>query len=110
MTRFIRTWTTIRQTLNCGSSVFPRNGDIQVDLAFPVFEQGDGEADGELCGLRAFHFVTQGELVEEDLIFGRQILVFNLVFQVEGEFPLLDIVSDMASRVRRYGAQFHISE
>jgi hypothetical protein len=50
-----------------------------MDLTFSVFQQGDGKLYGQFGCLGTFHFISKGELIEEDTI-------------LRIEFPLVDEV------------------
>ena len=53
---------------------------LKNDFPFAVFHDGDGEAHGQMRGVRAVHFLAEGELVERDDIFQGQFFPDDLIF------------------------------
>ena len=82
----------------------PAHGDIQLDLAIPVFQQGDGEPDGQLGGLGAIDLLAERKLVDEDVVPCIELALGDRIAQIEGELALGDGVARIGPRVRRCGA------
>ena len=84
---------TMRQTLNSGSSMRPVTGMSRLIFPSLSLQKRDGQAHGQLGGLGAFHPVSEGELIDDDLVFRIELHVGDQVLEVEGEGTLLDFVS-----------------
>src|SRR4030042_6766435 len=45
-----------------------RNREVQLDLSLSVFQQSNGQFNGQLGRIGALHFVSKGELIKEDIV------------------------------------------
>src|SRR6185503_1195441 len=88
--------------------VIQRTADRQIDVddAVAILHQRDGQKHGQLGGVGTFHFLAEGQLVEDDFVFGAELAIVELVLDVEGELAFLDAVTDVPDRIGRHGAQF----
>ena len=74
----------------------------------PVLEQRHRQHHRQLGGSGAIHLVAEGQLVEEEVILGRQLAVLYLVFHVEGELALLDTIARILGGIRRQGRKLEV--
>ena len=86
--------------MNLGSSDSACDGNIELDAAVAVLEQGDGELDRQAGGVGAVVFRAEGQLVDIETVFGLERLVFNQVMHVEGQLAFLERAADDISRRR----------
>ena len=81
-----------------------RNRKIQLDLSLPVFQEGDGQPDRQVGCLRAFNFVAEVELIDEDVVLRIEFPLRDQIFHIEGELAFLDGIACIFAGVRGCGA------
>jgi len=50
-----------------------------------------------LTGSRAFHLVAEGQLIDKQMVLGRQLFVLQLVSNAERQLALVDMVTGIFS-------------
>ena len=58
----------------------PGHRQVELDPAVAVLQQGDGQPDRQCRRLGAVHMVSQGQLVDFDMVPGIQLLLHDVVF------------------------------
>ena len=81
---------------------------LEVDLATAVLEQGHGQLHRQLERIRAVHLVTKGQLIEEDLVAGRELAVFHLVVQLGRQLAFFDAIAHVFGRVGGHAGQLEV--
>jgi hypothetical protein len=86
------------------------DGQVQVDDAVAVLQDGDGQIQGQVLGGGAFHPLAQGQLVHDDLVLAPHLALLELVFQVQGKLAGLDLAAHEGGRVGRQPGHLHVLE
>ena len=71
------------------------NRKVDVNDAVSILEQGDGEQDGRFDRGRTLDSFAEDELVQNDLILGRQFSILHLVLDVERKLAALNSIADV---------------
>src|SRR5262245_61088491 len=86
------------------------NGEVDLNLAVAIFEQGQRELDGELGGIGTFDFFTERELVEDDEIRGFELTLCDLVIHLDTEVAAVQAVAEKLAGIRTGRAEVHVAE
>src|SRR5262249_46136726 len=77
------------------------HGQIQINDAIAVLEEGNGNFQRQVPRIRTLHPVTELQLIDHELVSGGQVAVIDLVVDIGRQLALLNLVAGESSRVRR---------
>ncbi len=95
------TWTISPPTENCGSSSEPEIGRLRSISPRLFLSSAIARLTGSFVASGLSTGLPKVELVDEDVVFGAQLAVFQLVGDIERELALLDVVAGVLARIRR---------